>query len=100
MEAIFTKGSTTKAGLFDTFINIMKDVGWKVMNEGIKVSADGSVVLHSKGSLGNTPMYIEFIPYEGTNVFDNASYDIRRGPMGQTVYIDTLQTGMTRRKRG
>ncbi|AXR16953.1 MULTISPECIES: hypothetical protein [unclassified Bacillus (in: firmicutes)] len=101
MEAIFTKGSTTKAGLFDTFINIMKDVGWKVMNEGIKVSADGSVVLHSKGSLGNTPMYIEFIPYEGTNVFDNVSYDIRRGTYGSnclyryfTNWDDEKKTGI------
>jgi hypothetical protein len=72
---IFTKGTCKKGDLFLTFIDIMINAGWQRLNP----SSNTSYLMYSDGTDGQSKMYIEIWPYDGSNVIGNAVYDIRNG---------------------
>ncbi|EEL53003.1 MULTISPECIES: hypothetical protein [Bacillus] len=76
MEVIYKKGSCKRGELFDVLVSKFVEGGWKILEDESNLK-NYRVVLHSKGSLGNTPMYIGLYPYAGTNVQGNDSYNIK-----------------------
>lgn len=85
MDIIYKKGFCKRAELFDVFVSKFVEGGWEIL-EDASDHKDYRVVLHSKGSLGNTPMYLALYFYAGSNGFGNASYNIKTTRYSNAIF--------------
>lgn len=70
---IFTKISLKRKDLFEKFIEVMVNGGWQLLN----TDTSTKYVLFSDGISGDKHMYLEIYPFEGSDVINNATYDMR-----------------------